>query len=311
MTNSFQDLKRSYTEGSVAKPDFIKSAHYNFHRILLDYAQVIQNTDIASVTIRDGSVMMRTKLDDISFVVNPLDHRQVPIEILNFNHYERVESALVRLLAPHIHTMLDIGSNIGWYSLLVHAANPSADIHAFEPIPATFNQLLNSCELNNANNIHCHNYGLSSEPGSFPFYFYPEGSGNASVRNLASREDAQVIECELRTLEQFQDELPSDSCIDFIKCDVEGNELFVLQGAASLLHRHKPIILMELLRKWCEPFSYHPNDVFSLLSDIGYVAYTIDSDNVLRPVIGVTDETQETNFVFTHPGSRLRAILGV
>lgn len=254
---------------------------------------------------------MTTRLDGISIAVDALDHRTVPIEILSFNNYEPVESALVRLLAPHIHTMLDIGANLGWYSLLVHAVNPTASLHAFEPIPSTFKRLVNSCQLNQASSIHCHNYGFSSDPGSFPFYFYPEGSGNASIKNLANREDAQVIECELRTLEQFHAQLPSNSLVDFIKCDVEGNELFVLQGAVPLLRRHKPIILMELLRKWCAPFGYHPNDVFSLLGEIGYAAYAVNTNSILTPLAEVADDTVETNFIFAHPDSRLASFLGI
>ena len=135
MFHSFQDLKLSYADGALSKADFIEHAHQNFHSRLLGYAQAINHTYIASVIIQDGRVVIKTKRDGISVAVDPLDQRTVPIEILNFNSYAPTESALVRLLAPHIHTMLDIGSNLGWYSLLVHAANPAASIHAFEPIP--------------------------------------------------------------------------------------------------------------------------------------------------------------------------------
>lgn len=311
MSHSFQNLKRAYVDGAIAKADFIKTAHQDYHRKLLDYAQAIQNTDIDSVTIQDGTVVMRTRLDGILIPVDVFDHRTVPIEILNFNSYEPVESGIVRLLAPRIHTMLDIGANLGWYSLIAHASNPAAEIHAFEPIPATFERLLSSCEINQASSVHCHNFGFSSEPGTFPFYFYPEGSGNASIRNLANREDARVIECELQTLDQFQSVLPSNALVDFIKCDVEGNELFVLQGALPLLLRHKPIILMELLRKWCAPFGYHPNDVFALLGQIGYAAYAVNVSSALTPISVVSDDTVETNFIFVHPDSRLASSLNL
>jgi FkbM family methyltransferase len=201
--------------------------------------------------------------------------------------------------------MLDIGANIGWYSLLVDSINKSSSIHAFEPVPNTFKRLSDNCSINQANTITCHNFGFSSEPGSFPFYFYPEGSGNASIRNLAGRDDAQVIDCELRTLSDFCLDLPPSTSIDFIKCDVEGNELFVFQGSTSVLQKHKPILLVELLRKWCAPFGYHPNEALELMFGLGYSAYGVHSSGALIPIRSILDSTTETNFFFVHPESKL------
>jgi FkbM family methyltransferase len=309
MFHSLSQLKAAFAAGEISKPDFIEQAHAHFHAMLFKYALDIENTDISSIQINDRRVVMTTRADGIALIVDPSDHRTAPVESLNFNSYEPCESSIIRSFAPHIDTMLDIGANIGWYSLLVTSINKSASIHAFEPIPNTFKRLSDNCSLNQANSIICHNFGFSSETGFFPFYFYPEGSGNASIRNLAAREDAQVIDCELITLSDFCLGLPSSSSIDFIKCDVEGNELFVFQGSTSVLQEHKPILLVELLRKWCAPFGYHPNDMLALMFDIGYSAYGVNAHGGLRSVETITDETEETNFFFVHPESKLsRAI---
>lgn len=208
MFHSLSQLKAAFAAGEISKPVFIEQAHAQFHAMLFKYALYIEDTDIASIQINDRRVVMTTRADGIAMIVDPSDHRTAPVESLNFNSYEPCESSIIRSLAPHIDTMLDIGANIGWYSLLVHSINKSSSIHAFEPIPNTFKRLSDNCSINQANTITCHNFGFSSEPGSFPFYFYPEGSGNASIRNLAGREDAQVIECELKTLGDFCLDLP-------------------------------------------------------------------------------------------------------
>jgi FkbM family methyltransferase len=305
MFHSLSELKAAFAAGEISKPDFIELAHAHFHAILFKYALEIEDTDISGIQINDRRVVMATRADGIAMIVDPSDHRTAPVESLNFNSYEPCESSIIRSLAPHIDTMLDIGANIGWYSLLVASINKNSSIHAFEPIPSTFKRLSDNCSLNQANSITCHNFGFSSEPGSFPFYFYPEGSGNASIRNLAGREDAQVINCELRTLSDFCLDLPSLSSIDFIKCDVEGNELFVLQGSSSVLDKHKPILLVELLRKWCAPFGYHPNEVLELMFSLGYSAYGVNSSGALSAVETISEDTIETNFFFVHPRSNL------
>jgi FkbM family methyltransferase len=309
MFHSLSQLKAAFVSGEISKPDFIEQAHAHFHSILFKYALDMESTDISSIQINDRRVVMTTRTDGIAIIVDPSDYRTAPVESLNFNSYEPCESTIIRSLAPHIGTMLDIGANIGWYSLLVASHNKSASIHAFEPIPNTFKRLSDNCSLNQAHSITCHNFGFSSEPGSFPFYFYPEGSGNASIRNLAGREDAQVIDCELRTLSDFCVDLPPSSSIDFIKCDVEGNELFVFQGSTSVLQEHKPILLVELLRKWCAPFGYHPNEVLELMFGLGYSAYGVNSLGSLIAIGSITDSTTETNFFFVHPESKLAWVI--
>jgi len=305
MSNKFSELKAKYSAGSIQKSDFILKAHQKFHSILFDLAEELANTDIASIELTDNKVCMLTKLDGLRIVVDNADQRTAPIEILNFNAYEPELAAVIRSLAPFMNTMLDIGANIGWYSLLVQKINPSAVIHAFEPIPVTFQRLKDNIDLNNTSNVYLHNYGLSSQTGTFPFYYYPEGTGNASLQNLANRDDSQVFECALKTLSNIQNELVINETIDFIKCDVEGNELFVIQGGGLLIDKHKPIILLELLRKWSAQFNYHPNDVIELLRDHGYKAYVCTPDDKLRPTQLITEETIETNFFFVHPESRL------
>ena len=119
-----------------------------------------------------------------------------------------------------------------------------------------------------------------------------------------------MINCELRTLREFCLDLPPDSSIDFIKCDVEGNELFVLKSSSSVLRKHKPILLVELLRKWCAPFGYHPNEVLELMFGLGYSAYGVNSCGRLVGINSITNSTNETNFLFVHPKSKLVLALG-
>jgi len=233
INNNFCELKTQYAAGRIEKSEFISKAHQEFHSILFDLSDELANTDIAAIELTENKVCMLTRLDGIRIIVDNADHRTAPIEILNFNAYEPELGSVIRSLAPFMNTMFDIGANIGWYSLLVQKINPSAVIHAFEPIPVTFQRLKDNIDLNNTLNVYLHNYGLSSNSGTFPFYYYPEGTGNASLQNLANRDDAQVFECALMTLSSIQNELIINEAIDFIKCDVEGNELFVIQGGIN------------------------------------------------------------------------------
>ncbi len=88
--------------------------------------------------------------------------------------------------------------------------------------------------------------------------------------------------------------------VDFIKCDVEGSELFVYQGGLETLKKYKPVVFSEMLRKWSAKFGYHPNDIIALFKNIGYQCYVITVDNYLKEITEVTEETVETNYFFLH-----------
>jgi len=305
MSTLFQQLKAKFEAGGLAKTEFIIQMHERLHSTLFAYARQLDVTDIEKIEISAGKVIMTSRRDGIRIIVDSEDHRTAPIEILNFGEYEPEETQVIRRIAEKMNTMLDIGANIGWYSLVAAKTNPKSIIHSFEPIPTTYSRLIHNFALNSIDSLRCHNYGFSNEPGSFPFYFYPEGSGNASMQNLAGRKDVTIVDCELRTLDSVLDWLPSANTIDFIKCDVEGNELFVLKGGLKLLSKYKPILLCELLRKWSASFGYHPNEAIDLLQSIGYKVYTAASDGKLVQFSRITESTIHTNFFFVHPESRL------
>ena len=309
MNSRFNEITAKFATGALSKSAFIVQMHEQIHSVLFDYASHLGATDIASIKICDGQVVMTSRADGIRIAVDAYDHRTAPIEILNFGSYEPEETIIIRRIAKSMNTMLDIGANIGWYSLLAKSINPVSIVHAFEPIPTTFEKLITNCRLNDCKAINCYNYGFSAAPGSFPFYFYPEGGINASLQNLSERNDVSIVNCELRLLDSILEWLDPESKVDFIKCDVEGNELFVIQGGMALISHHKPVLLLELLRKWSARFNYHPNKVINLLGDIGYKAYVVTPDKGLLHIPAITEDTIQTNFFFVHPESRLYSSL--
>ncbi|MBK8783844.1 MAG: FkbM family methyltransferase [Anaerolineales bacterium] len=221
----------------------------------------------------------------------------VPLEVLNFAAYEQTDFDLVSRLLEDGQTVLDIGANIGWYSLQIAAAFPSVKVLAFEPIPNTYNYLKQNVELNNAANITIHNFGFWNKADTLTFYFYPEGSGNASAVNVSEKESVEEIQCPVTRLDDFV--IESNLHVDFIKCDVEGAEKFVFEGAVEMLHRDKPIVYTEMLRKWAAKFDYHPNQIIKFFAEIGYLCYVVN-DGFLQELKTMDDTTIQTNFFFLH-----------
>jgi len=193
--------------------------------------------------------------------------------------------------------IFDIGANYGWYSLIFSKNFPNARVFAFEPIPATFNYLEKNISINNCVGIKAFNHGLSNVTGAINFYFYPELSGNASISNVSDREDARIIQCLVKRLDEFVFE--NNVHPDFIKCDVEGAEFLVFRGGYESIRKYKPIIFAEMLRKWAEKFNYHPNQVINFLKDLGYRCFA-PHNGQLKEFYKMDENTIETNFFFMH-----------
>lgn len=292
---NLKELKNDYLTGNITKENYIIEMHV-FHKLLFEYSEILKETDIKKIEITDDSVLMTSRESEIKMTCNSNDHRIIPLEILNFGYYEKEELEIIsKLLKPNSY-VFDIGAHIGWFSM--NLAKKIKDIHilAFEPITQTFNDLEENIKMNNLSKIiKLYNFGFSNEENEVTFYYYPEGSVNASLKNLSRRLNVTKVTSKVKKLDKFAQNLP----VDFIKCDVEGAELLVFNGGEKILKKNKPIIFTELLRKWSLRFNYHPQDVIKLFKNLGYGCYIIFKDKLLE--IDIIDEnTVETNFFFLH-----------
>lgn len=292
------DTRRAFLDGHMAKPEFIRAMFEQHHAKLFDYADYLQQTNIAAIEILDGQVVMTSRDNAVKMICPPGDYRAAPIETLNFLEYEPTDSDMIMQLVLPDSCVLDIGANMGWYAINIAKAQPSSVVHAFEPIPNTYYLLVKNVNLNELNNVVTHNFGFSDEEKDLTFFFFPEGSGNASSANLSEREDIEKIVCHVEVLDVAASRLNFPR-VDFIKCDVEGAELFVFRGGKKLLERDKPIVFSEMLRKWSAKFEYHPNQIIGLFADLGYRCFTVKGEKLVE-FFSMDEETVETNFFFLH-----------
>ena len=305
LANQLTDLQDAFASGEITKQVFIQQA-CTLHQNLWHYSSLLKNCDVHQVLISETGVEFLLGDERVSICAPPHEARVAPLETLNFGSYEPVESFAMNILASNASVILDIGANIGYHSVRLAKRESQAQVFAFEPMPCFYEFLQRNIYMNSlGKRVVCHNYGLSSDNGSFDFFISPENGTNASLKNVANRTDAQKVV----GLTMKLDDWISNHNIkpDFIKIDVEGAELLVLQGALNCLKSDKPKILAELLRKWSAPFGYHPNQVLQLMSSMGYGCWSL-GDKQINPIKNITDDTLETNFVFLHLNDHIDTI---
>ena len=131
------------------------------------------------------------------------------------------------------------------------------------------------------------------------FYYDIEGSGGSSFVNLRERKNIDKVSVKTELFDNFMINNKIEK-IDFIKCDVEGSELFVFEGGINSIKEFKQIIFTVMLRKWSAKFNYTPNNIIQLLGNIGYECFAISDNKQLRYCPKVTEDTIETNYYILH-----------
>jgi transketolase len=116
---------------------------------------------------------------------------------------------------------------------------------------------------------------------------------------LFAADETRELSVELSTLDRFAAE-QGLSEIDLIKCDVEGAELFVMRGGLRTLQAARPILMLEMLRKWAKLYEYHPNDILALLSPLGYHCFSLSRAGLVEHA-RIEDDTEPTNFFLLDP----------
>ena len=297
-----KDLKEKFKKNEVTKADFINQMH-EYHKTLFDFSKSIDGTEIAEISIKKNQVIYTSNSTNYHnggsrFISDINDKRTAPVEAFNFDFYEPKDSEIIYRLVNNGDTIFDIGTNIGWYSIHLAMKLDSSTIYSFEPIPSTFNQLKLNVELNGCKNIILNKLALTDKKQKLSFYYSEKNTVASSSRNIMDNNEAQLIECDANTIDEYIIENNITS-LDFIKCDVEGAEYFVYKGGIKVFEKHKPIVFTEMLRKWAAKFEYHPNDIIKLFKELNYICFIINN-NKLSEIKEVTETTTETNFVFLH-----------
>lgn len=193
------------------------------------------------------------------------------------------KQAFLKTIRPRW-TVVEIGANLGYFTNLFQTlVGTSGQVHAFEPVPSTFQQLKSSIPKV-SNHCKLYNLGTSKEAGEVIFHIPKIDHGQATMcphdcNTWKNREIKEVL-CSVIKLDEF---IPISSLtkIDFIKIDVEGAELPSLQGAEIILMKHKPLLFVEVCKAWMKSFGYNAKELEAYLRSLSYNKFEVVGRNLL------------------------------
>ena len=190
-------------------------------------------------------------------------------KILFSNEYEDQQISFLynNIKKFNITHFIDVGANMGIYSLLIASKFDNIQISSFEPHPGVFKRLKKNIELNNfSKNIQAINQGLSDTKGTMfiegPKNFGINQSGGAALQSKGSN---QVNIC------------TGDSEINLvekniaIKIDVEGHEIKTLNGFKNIFDLNNIFLQIEIFdENYKSTISLLNEYQFKLINKISY-----------------------------------------
>ena len=167
---------------------------------------------------------------------------------------------------PEGGTVINAGAFLGDHALTYsQMVGPRGEVHAFEPHRLSFEAL--SYNMGRLRNVTCYNLALGERDETA--WLNPDENVGASFVQFAPVAHAGVVSiCRLDSL--VLSGRPKVDRLDMVHLDAEGFELPVLRGAAALISRHRPVLVLEVCPRHMRRQSLEPGHLFDWLVEHGY-----------------------------------------
>jgi len=229
-------------------------------------------------------------------LLNPTEHIQQ--QLFWYGCYEKELGDLLKKMLRPNDVFIDIGANIGYFSLLSATISPSVKVISFEPVKDLFQKMKENFSINNSKNIVAINtaVGETNEQHEL-FLSAPDNLGMSSFHqpeNYSGRkEKVEVI--------VFDDWFKTSGLtkIDLIKLDIEGSELAALKGMRAVLIEQRPVLIVEINPKTLSLFGLKPLDICNYLIQLNFEVFLISENGRLKHLIS-NEINQTVNVLFIH-----------
>jgi FkbM family methyltransferase len=192
-----------------------------------------------------------------------------------FGIHEPEETHWIEANVPVGGVVIDIGANIGYYTLLLaRRVGPTGRVYAFEPDPTNFALLRENTTLNGYENVVLEQKAVSNISATATLHQSDSNTGDHRLYQT-SDEVRRSIRVESTRLDDYFRDI--NTRIDYIKMDIQGAECLTVAGMGQLLSQHPEVIVTsEFWPKGLSAAGCDPAEYLVSFEKRGYCLYEID-----------------------------------
>ena len=225
-----------------------------------------------------------------------------------YGEWSEAEVDLLKELLTDNENIIEVGSNIGTHTIpLAKQVLNGGFVYAIEPQYQNHKLLLDNIMNNELKNVKALKIAISSKEGEAYMNTFDENItsnyGNARIfgANFKNAESVTV-----KTLDQlFYDDIKERKSIKLIKCDAEGQELYIILGSKKIIDEYKPILYLEN--------SDIPTSkaLIEKIKHMGYILYwhlpkLYNPDNFLKNTKNIFPKIVSTNMLCIHRSTKIK-----
>jgi FkbM family methyltransferase len=231
---------------------------------------VSQNNPIKSELIQKGNLrsLYKTK-DNLLFWLD--ENKYLDQCIIDTGVFEKDSTCFVKRILRTGDIVLDVGANIGYYSVLMsNLVKDNGRVICFEPVAAYRDILLQNIAINGLNNCQVYDFGLSNHETELEISV---GECSATLHWVNDQPPSKTVMIKLKILDNIISSLNLEK-IDLIKVDIDGHEPAFLEGALATIEKYKPVIILEVSHEHYLDYGITAWEFYTFLKDKGFFIYS-------------------------------------
>jgi FkbM family methyltransferase len=198
--------------------------------------------------------------------------RYIDRQIATKGTFEPATTELVLKFVKPGMTVLDVGANIGYFTLLFgRQVGPSGRVWAFEPVKRYQEAIKLHLQTNRLDDtVQLLSFGLSDRTLRVPISVDEFG---ASMHSASSSTTFEIEEIDIARLDDVVREQNINK-VDFIKLDIDGHEPAFVRGAQSTIRSHMPVMVLEFAQAWLDVAGEDARTLKTAIEELGYTLYS-------------------------------------
>lgn len=229
--------------------------------------ETLENEFQRALFEKSAVILNMGRAGEVKMFLNP-DDPGVSMRIAKERAWEPKETYWFMTVLREGDTVVDIGANVGYYTLLgARIVGETGRIYAFEPDPVAFGILEKNVRINGLTNVVLEQKAVSNEPGAIRLYLAAVNKGDHKI--YETDESRASIEIEAVALDDYF--AGSKTAINFVKIDTQGAEGAIIEGMERIIRENDDILMVvEFWPFGLNGFGYDSDKFLAKLDAFGF-----------------------------------------